>query len=67
METLRRYSFNILLGLILTALVCGVASAARRAAKPDTGKATPESLAKDTAKEKKHGIVLIPIKKKRYR
>jgi len=42
-------------GLVLAAFACGTVLAQ---AKPDTGKATPESLAKDTAKEKKHGIVL---------
>jgi hypothetical protein len=63
MDTLRRYSFNLIPGLILTVLAFGTAGAARRAApadsglKADTGKAVAETV----LQPKKHHEVVVGV------
>jgi hypothetical protein len=68
MNNLKAIAKPLVAGLVLAAFACGTvlilallaftSTTVLAQAKPDTGKAQAESLAKDTAKEKKHGIVL---------
>ena len=63
MDTLRRYSFNLIPGLILTVLAFGTAGAVRKAAPPDSGlKAdTGKAVAETVLQPKKHHEVVVGV------